>query len=277
MPELPEVETVRRGLEPQLVGRAIVSVTPATFPGVMGVDGIDVAAARIVGRRIEALRRRGKYLLADFDDGAGLVVHLRMTGVLTCCDAGVPCERFHHLTLGLDDGRELRYADQRKFGRVLPASADDLARIDDSLGPEPLGESFTAAYLASQLGRRSAPVKAVLLDQSVIAGIGNIYADEALFRAGIHPAISARDVPSSRIRRLHRAIRDVLVEAIVHRGTTFSSYRDAAGASGDNQSRLEVYGRGRQGLPCYRCGQPLTTLVVAQRTSHICLTCQRKR
>jgi formamidopyrimidine-DNA glycosylase len=274
MPELPEVETVRRGLEPALVGRTVVAIHPAAFPGVMGPAGIDAARARLLGRRVDAVRRRGKYLLFDLDDGAGIVVHLRMTGVLTVAPPDSPHERFHHLTLALDDGHELRYADQRKFGRVLPASADDLAALDRDLGPEPLSPAFTAAALGAALVRRSAPIKAALLDQTVVAGIGNIYADEALFRSRIHPLSPARAIDEAGLRRLHRALREVLMTSLEHRGTTFSSYRDAAGDSGDNQSRLQVYGRGHRADPCLRCGRPLAVLTIAGRSSHHCPHCQ---
>ena len=275
MPELPEVETVRRGLEPALVGRRLVSVVPAAFPGVMGPAGIDAARARILDRAVVSVRRRGKYLLIDLDDDAGIIVHLRMTGVLTIAAADDPPERFHHLTIGLDDGREMRYADQRKFGRVEPASAADLSALDATLGPEPLSARFTATGLQEALRRRSAAIKGVLLDQTVVAGIGNIYADEALFRSRIHPLTPANALPIAALRQLRREIRAVLEESLERRGTTFSSYRDTSGESGENQGHLRVYGRGHRGDPCPRCGNPLAVLTITGRSSHHCPRCQR--
>ena len=274
MPELPEVETVRRGLLPAVRGRTITRVEPIDFPGVLGDCSVAEASARLCGRVIIGIERRGKYLLFTLDDGAGFIVHLRMTGVLTIDDREAPPPRFHRLTIGLDDSRELRFADQRKFGRVAPASAESLAVLDRKLGPEPLSTEFTADVLSERLRRRKAPIKALLLDQGIVAGLGNIYVDEALFLAGIHPAAPGAALSGEQVEALHAAIRAVLVAGIEHRGTSFSSFRDAYGDKGSNQERLAVYGRGRQGAPCVRCGTPLVSMVLAGRGTSFCPSCQ---
>jgi formamidopyrimidine-DNA glycosylase len=174
----------------------------------------------------------------------------------------------------LSESRQLRFADQRKFGRVALATPADIQTLDRKLGVEPLGSNFTGGWLEDALARRTGPVKGVLLDQSLIAGIGNIYADEALFRAGIHPATPANSAGPEAARRLHSEIRKVLRSAIDRRGTSFSHYRDSAGEPGDNQFHLQVYGRGRSGSACPRCGGLLACIQVAGRSSHFCSTCQ---
>jgi len=274
MPELPEVETVRRGLLPEITGRTIQSVEPIDFPGVLGEYSVDEATARLAGRVITGLDRRGKYLVFALDDDAGLIVHLRMTGVLMLEARTSPAPRFHRLTIGLDGERDLRFADQRKFGRVIPASREALIGLDLKLGPEPLSDAFTADTLYASIHRRKAPIKSVLLDQGVVAGLGNIYVDEALFRAGIHPAALGASLGPEQAAGLHAAIQDVLRSGIEHRGTSFSSFRDAYGGKGANQHQLAVYGRGRSGLPCVRCGTPLMRIVLAGRGTSFCPTCQ---
>ncbi len=273
MPELPEVETLRRSLVDRVMGRTIVGVRPGSFPAIMGEHGITAGTARIVGRTIVRLRRRGKYLLIDLDNETTLMVHLRMTGTLLAVSRATPPLRFEHLALELDNGIDLRYTDQRKFGRVIPLLPADVRQLQRRLGPEPLSRGFTAARLQSALARRSGKLKSVLLDQLLIAGLGNIYVDEALFRARLHPERGARDLSETEVKRLHRAVRTVLREGLQRRGTTFSSYRDAAGESGGNQSNLRVYGRGVN-APCLRCGRPLQRLVVGGRGTTFCPRCQ---
>jgi formamidopyrimidine-DNA glycosylase len=274
MPELPEVETVRRTLAGPLVGRRIETVRFAAFPGVVGECGPETFAARVGGRTVTDCRRRAKYLLLDLDDGTTLMVHLRMTGQLGIVEAGHPPLRFEHLALLLDDGRELRFADQRKFGRVLHLDRDAARALERRFAPEPLGRSFTAAWLAEALARRSGKLKSVVLDQDVVAGLGNIYADEALFRARLHPERPANGLSTGEVRRLHRALRAVLAEGVAHRGTTFSSFQDAAGREGENQFNLRVYGKGGRGL-CPRCGVSLERSVVGGRGTSFCPRCQR--
>jgi formamidopyrimidine-DNA glycosylase len=274
MPELPEVETVRKTLEPIVVGRTIVGLEVGTFAGVLGSVTVQHAAAAIFGRRLTGIRRRGKFLLIDLDDESGIEVHLRMTGQLEVAERGAPPLRFQHLALLLDNGLELRFADQRKFGRVIIHDGDPALALKTKLGPEPLENAFTSTYLRSVLRGRTAAIKSLLLDQRIIAGIGNIYADEALFLARIHPQRPGGTLADDEVDGLVDAIIDVLRTAIDHRGTTFSSYRDGTGQVGENQHRLAVYGRGRRGEPCIRCGNPLAYLVIGQRTSHFCPECQ---
>jgi formamidopyrimidine-DNA glycosylase len=273
MPELPEVETSRRTLEPLVVGRRIVGLRVGDFPGVLGGDDPVEVAARLAGSTIERVRRRGKYLLFDLDDDTTIEGHLRMTGQLVVQPAGAPPLRFEHLAIVLDDGQEIRFADQRKFGRVRHLPDGEADRLDARLGPEPLSRAFTAARLATALARRPGKIKSVLLDQRLVAGLGNIYVDEALYLARIHPERAANSLTEAEIRRLHRAIRAVLRAGIVRRGTSFSSYRDATGAAGENQRFLNVYGRSRGGR-CPRCGGEIARIVVGGRGTHFCPTCQ---
>jgi formamidopyrimidine-DNA glycosylase len=274
MPELPEVETVRRSLEPELVGREIVALRVGEFKGVVGEDDPETVGARLQGRRIAGLRRRGKYLIADLDDGTAFLIHLRMTGSLVHLAGDAPPERFEHLAIALDDGTELRFSDQRKFGRVLHIPTSEIDALDARLGPEPLSPGFTADVLGRRLSRRSGRLKSVLLDQTLVAGLGNIYVDEALFRARLHPLRDAGSLTPEEVRRLHAAIRAVLREGLTNRGTSFSSFRDGYGASGSNQNNLRVYGLGGTGEPCPRCGTAVIRLTVGGRGTHVCPTCQ---
>lgn len=273
MPELPEVETVRRSLLP-LVGRSIQGVFLGTFTGVLGSLDPAAFAALINQRTIMDLRRRGKYLFVDFDDGAALLIHLRMTGQLISAMADDPPVRFEHLKIILDDGGSLRFADQRKFGRVVylpPLIPDPLA---SKLGPEPLSDAFSALYLFDYTRKRTAPVKALLLDQRAVAGLGNIYVDEALWLARIHPLTPAGRLIEDEAAQLTDAIKQVIASGIEHRGVTISHFVDGDGASGENQHHLNAYGRGRRGEPCLRCATPMQWLTVGGRTSHFCPTCQ---
>ncbi|MDQ3672979.1 MAG: bifunctional DNA-formamidopyrimidine glycosylase/DNA-(apurinic or apyrimidinic site) lyase [Gemmatimonadota bacterium] len=274
MPELPEVETVRQSLEQSILGRWVSEVVVGAFGGVIGDLTPDQFRGLIVGREIIGIKRRGKYLLIDFDDGAGLIVHLRMTGSLTIAGSDTPPVRFEHLGILLSNGTSIRFADQRKFGRILYRPSSIPRPLEGKLGPEPLGARFSARYLTRTLRGRSAPIKALLLDQRVVAGIGNIYADEALFRSRIHPQRSGGGLSPRETASLVCSIKHVLRLAIERRGTTFSSYRDGNGEAGDNLPFLKVYGRGRRGEPCLRCGKPLAILTVGGRTSHYCPRCQ---
>ena len=274
MPELPEVETVRRSLEPIVVGRMIVGLDVGDFAGVLGSVPVELAVAALVGRTVNGIRRRGKFLLIDLDDESGIEIHLRMTGNLELAHRDAPPLRFQHLSLQLDNGLDLRFADQRKFGRVIVRAGDPALELNTKLGPEPLDGGFTSTYLQDALRKRTAPIKSLLLDQRVVAGIGNIYADEALHLARIHPNRPGGSISPSEADALVCAITKVLKSGIEHRGTTFSTYRDGTGREGHNQHRLAVYGRGRRGEPCNRCGNPLAYLVIGQRTSHFCPHCQ---
>lgn len=279
MPELPEVETIRRTLAPRLTGRVVREVQVAT-PAVWRRG--DPAA--LPGCRVLGVGRRGKHLLIPLErpdaggagGGAGLVlhVHLGMTGRLLFVPRGGPLPECHlHARLAFDGG-ELCYQDTRRFGylEVLPPEAlegDPGLR----LGPEPLDPPVTARRLREVLAGRRAPVKAVLLDQRVLAGVGNIYADEALHRAGVNPLRPAGELGEGEVAAVAEALREVLEEAIAARGTTFSDYRDGEGRPGGFGPRLRVYGR--EGEPCPRCGHPVTRGRLGGRSTYFCPCCQK--
>ena len=273
MPELPEVETVRRSLIDRIVGHRIQSLRVGDFPGVLAGDRAEDVQARIAARVVEAVRRRAKYLIVELDDGTAIVIHLRMTGRLSVVDHDEPPLRFERLAITFDNGIDLRFSDQRKFGRVTHLLPDDVRRLEQKLGQEPLTRDFSAAWLAERLQRRPGKIKSVLLDQGLIGGLGNIYADEALFMAGIHPERRANTLTPDEVRRLHRAIRGVLRAAVDGKGTTFRSFEDAAGNRGRYGGKLLVYGRGGKS-PCPTCGTPLVRIVVGGRGTSFCPTCQ---
>lgn len=276
MPELPEVETVRAIMHREVTGRRIIGVSLRKFPGVIGATPPDEFTTLVTHRSILAPERRGKYLLLPLDNGHALVIHLRMTGRLLVTRSESPPVRFEHLALHLDDGNDIRFADQRKFGRVLPMSLDDARRaLSTALGPEPLSREFTGAYLVERMRNRSAPIKTFLLDQRHVAGLGNIYVDEALFRSKIHPLTPAGEITQSQVASLVRSIRRVLRSAIENQGTTFFSFENPYGERGSNEQFLSVYGRAREGLPCVRCGKPLAWFKLAGRGTSYCPNCQQ--
>src|SRR5215469_12445617 len=262
MPELPEVETVVRSIAPYLAGRRILS---ARFNSKHVTPGNRAAlAARLAGRRVESVRRRGKFILIGLDRGA-LAVHLGMTGKLLI--QGQPGEHTHGV-FTLDDG-QLLYDDPRQFGRI-EWSAGPPKRVA-RLGPEPLEiglEEFRKKL------RRKARIKPLLLNQRFLAGLGNIYVDESLFAAGIHPLATAARLSKERACRLHQAVREILNEAIALGGSSISDYVDGEGQPGWFQVRHRVYGR--EGQPCLTCGAPIRRILVAQRGTHFCPRCQRR-
>lgn len=275
MPELPEVETVRSILTREVTDRRITGVTYRDFPGVTGDMQPAAFVAMVTGRRILSPERRGKYLLLPLDDDTAMVVHLRMTGRLLVIEADAPPVRFEHLVIHLDSGRDLRFADQRKFGRVLHMPLDTArGLLAASLGPEPLGNGFTVAYLTGRMKGRTAPIKSFLLDQRHIAGLGNIYVDEALFLSRIHPMTPAGAITTEQASILVRSVRRVLRAAIANQGTTFSSFENPYGQRGNNADFLSVYGRAKRGLPCVRCGNPLGWFKLGGRGTSYCPTCQ---
>ena len=269
MPELPEVESVRRQLAPHLVGRTVVAVWTdhqARF------DGVE----RCVGSRIEDLARRGKYLIAGLGGGHAprqLIMHLGMTGSFRVRgrDGWVP-DPYVRATLTLDDG-VVDFRDVRRFGRLSVVEGGDHRRIATlaGLGPEPLSDAFTVDAFAAALARTRMPVKPFLLTQRPVAGVGNIYADEVLWRARIDPR--SRRVGPARAARLHRTIREVIAEAIEREGTTFRDYQMVNGESGRNAAFLVAYGQ--EGRPCPRCGQPMVKIVLGGRGTTYCSACQR--
>ena len=274
MPELPEVETIAADLRPHLVGRTIVRCE-LRFPAIVRHPEPEQFIDVVTGMRIESLRRRGKYMLLGLGDELLLVVHLGMTGQLRIVDRATEIATHTHAIFDLDDGHQLRYRDPRRFGRLLVGTEIDLlaARALPRLGPEPIDPDFTPNALYRALRRRRAPLKAVLLDQSTLAGVGNIYADESLYSARIRPDRIAARVSKASAARLHESLRTSLETAIRNRGSSVDTYRDAWGEMGGQQEVLAVYGRG--GEPCMTCGRPLATIRIAGRTTVFCRHCQR--
>jgi len=271
MPEMPEVETTRRDLEGRVVGRTIADVRVAPgAPQPQAPLTPEQLREAVAGRRIEDLDRRGKYLIMALSGGLFLILHRRMTGNLILREAGVPPERFLRGVLVLDDGTELRWEDQRKFGRWV--LTDDLAGALRGLGPEPLAETWTSADLAATLAGRTAPIKAALLDQRRVAGLGNIYVDEALHAARIHPERPAGSLSEDEVRRLHAAIREVLEKAIRLQGSSARHHVGGLGQRGAMQEQWRVYDR--TGEACYSCGTPIEKTRVAGRGTHLCPRCQ---
>lgn len=294
MPELPEVETVRRGLEPILVGNAFARVEQRRpdlrfpLPKRFG--------ERLSGRRIEALDRRAKYLLARLDDGEVLVMHLGMTGRFSIdqangkslelgefADEQKPTPKHEHIVFHLGDGTSIRYSDARRFGYMdlIPTKTLDQHALFKGLGIEPLSSAFTPEWLAARLKGKATSIKAALVDQKLIAGLGNIYASEALFRAGVSPLRLAGGLatksgkPTKKIEALVAAIKAVLEDAIKAGGSSLRDYRKADGRIGRFQHRFKVYGR--EGKPCSRkgCGGTVRRIVQGGRSTFYCPTCQR--
>lgn len=270
MPELPEVETVVRGLRAPLVGRTVESMW-YNWDNTIHSPHPSEFAARITGQTFRAVNRRAKYILCELDVDT-LIIHLKMTGRLYVVpdEALSDADPWVHFRLQLDAGQQLRFSDARKFGKVY--LTDDVHKITSKLGPEPLEDDFTAAVLRERLTGRQRAIKALLLDQSFIAGVGNIYADEALHRAGIHPLRGAHTLNDDEIARLHTTIRAALNAGIDYEGATLNWYRKPDGTPGESQKHFYVYGR--EGQPCIICGHPIEKIRVAQRGTHFCPICQ---
>jgi formamidopyrimidine-DNA glycosylase len=274
MPELPEVETNVRELEPLLRGRQVMAVH-VYWPGTIAAPTPEQFVQQMSGQRFAQFDRRGKYMILGLESGASLIVHLRMTGQLFVQPADVEPNQHTHVVFDLDDDRRLHYQDTRKFGRIWLVA--DPAQVLAKLGPEPFHEEFTAESLAQKLAGRKASIKALLLDQTVVAGVGNIYADEALFLAGIHPARGGGELQPEEIERLHGAIRTILTTAIQRKGSSLGksslqNYMRPSGEPGSFQEEWAVYKRA--GQACLRCGTPIERIVLAQRSAHFCPTCQ---
>jgi formamidopyrimidine-DNA glycosylase len=273
VPELPEVETVRRRLAPVLEGRTFVEVEIADARLTRPLDPVEVAR-ELEGERVVLVDRRGKYLIVRFESGRALLVHLRMTGSLLHGERGqLPDDPHRHAVVRLDDGSDVAYRDVRRFGTWLllePADVDTY--VNARVGREPLAAAYRARHLAEQLESRRAPIKAAILDQRTVAGVGNIYADEALWRAQIHPLTPASTLGLDEVKALHRAIRQALQAGIRRQGSTLRDYRLPDGGTGSAQHEFKVYGRG--GEPCDRCGTPIDKIRVAGRGTWYCPSCQ---
>jgi formamidopyrimidine-DNA glycosylase len=266
MPELPEVETVTRALRAEIQGRAISAVC------VLDSKLAHLARSDLPGKRLLCIERRGKYINCRLSDRRVLQLHLMMSGRLLLRDASDPGDRFARASFELDDGRQLRFCDPRRFGRAMVISNARYREFDATLGPEPLGRDFSARSLGERLAGRRVALKSALLDQRILAGVGNIYADEALFRARISPLRPAGGLDGHALRRLHRALRHVLRASLALGGTTFGIYANAHGDEGAFQAMLRVFRR--TGEPCLRCRTPIKRLVVGGRATHYCPRCQ---
>lgn len=271
MPELPEVETVARGLRASLVGRSIASVQVRWARSVVPPDPTTFAQ-RLAGQTVTQVERRGKWVVMTLDGRYVLLVHLRMSGRLILEDGECLDDRHLRVLFSLKGGGQLCFFDQRKFGRLVLTS--DPQEVLGGLGPEPLGDDFTATRLGEMLERRRGRIKPLLLNQRFLAGLGNIYTDEALWRAGIHPLRRADTLDSADVQRLHLGIRTVLRAAIDRGGTTLpdAGYQQTDGRSGEFAGQLAVYGRA--GQPCLRCGADIERIKVGQRGTHFCPHCQ---
>lgn len=273
MPELPEVETIRRGLCRSLAGRRVIEVVVRERRLRRPIRRRSLE--RVKGAAIADVRRRGKYLLIEIDTGATLLVHLGMTGRLWVSQRSSPARPHEHVVFDLDDGRQLRFADSRRFGLVELVPGGELARhpLLENLGPEPLGSAWTGAELHAVTRGRRRPVKNVLMDARTVVGIGNIYACEALHRAGVSPRRACGRIGPAAWVRIVGAVRDVLNEAIRRGGTTLRDYVDAEANAGLFAVDLRVYGR--EGERCGRCGGRIRRIVMAGRGTFYCPACQR--
>jgi len=271
MPELPEVETVRTRIAPVLEGRRFERVEIHDPRLVRPYEPAEVAA-ELTGERVDAVERRGKYVIVRFESGRALLIHLRMTGSLGHHSGGAVDDDPHRrAVVRLDNGSDVTYRDVRRFGTWLLLEPGELAPyLASKVGDEPLDVLFTSARLGERLHERRAPIKAALLDQRTLAGLGNIYVDEALWRARIHPLRPAGSLDRNELRRLHRAIRAALEHGIARQGSTLRDYRLPDGGTGTMQNEFKVYGRG--GEPCDRCGTPIAKSRVGGRGTWFCPT-----
>lgn len=275
MPELPEVETVRQSLLPKIIGKPIIK-TEVYYNRVLPKNELDEFVLRVQQQTVLDIRRRGKFLLFALSSGDYLVIHLRMTGrLLYRDDKSQELAKHTSARFTFADNSELHFVDQRKFGTIYLLGEDELNQIPGlrTMGPEPLSQEFTHRRLGN-IVRRNLKIKAILLDQKRIAGLGNIYVDESLFRAKIHPTKIGADLTVEEVERLYVSIREVLAEAIRHQGTTIRDYLTGSGATGQFQHHLQVYGK--TGKECTRCGSIITKVRVAGRGSHFCPECQKE-
>lgn len=274
MPELPEVETIRKTLEHLVIDKTIQDVTIHWPNIIQHPDDTEQFKQLIQGQTIQRIERRGKFLLFYLDHHV-LISHLRMEGKYGVFSKSEPISKHTHVIFELTDKTELRYQDVRKFGTMhVFTIGEEFNRPPlDHLGPEPFEESFTVKYLTEKLRKTNRHIKTALLDQTVVAGLGNIYVDEALFRSSIHPMRRASDLEDDEFEKLHREIIDTLGEAVSQGGTTIRSYVNSQGQIGMFQLKLNVYGREEEACP--KCGEAITKMKVGNRGTHICLNCQK--
>jgi formamidopyrimidine-DNA glycosylase len=281
MPELPEVETVARDLRPRIVGATITGAR-VSWSRTVRTDTPEAFAEAIAGRTVEGVGRRAKLVVVDLSGDAALTIHLKMTGQLFVVPAETPVDPYVRLVLELADGREIRFRDIRKFGRIGlygrdPVTGQLVTEVGGTgffapFGPEPLDPAFTVRDFRRSLRRRKGRLKPLLLDQSFLAGVGNIYADEALWAARLHPLRTAGTLRPADERRLYESLRRILSEAVERRGSSIDDYT-APDGDGSMQEHLQVYQR--TGEPCPRCGRPIKRIVVGARSTHFCSWCQR--
>ncbi|MEX0942967.1 MAG: bifunctional DNA-formamidopyrimidine glycosylase/DNA-(apurinic or apyrimidinic site) lyase [Pseudomonadales bacterium] len=270
MPELPEVETTRLGITPHVVGRRVTRVLVREPRLRWPVS--EALGQALTGQTIEAVERRAKYLLLRSPAGT-VMIHLGMSGSLRVLDATVPPEKHDHIDLALEGGQVLRFRDPRRFGSVFWLVGDDSHPLLQELGPEPLHEDFGGTHLFQRSRGRKTPVKVFLMNSQIVVGVGNIYANESLYRAGIRPTLAAGRISRGRYDRLAVAVKEVLAEAIAAGGTTLQDFVREDGSPGYFRHDLKVYGRG--GAPCARCMRALTEIRLGQRTTVFCGRCQR--
>jgi len=275
MPELPEVQTVVNDLNAANLIGITINAARVFWPRTIAEPSAKLFCRRIKGQKFTAIRRRGKYLVFEVSDGHTMLLHLRMSGRLHLDSADTPRNKHEHVILGFDDGRQLRFHDTRKFGRLHLLK--DPNRILNRLGPEPLASGFTAKTLTDCLKDRKRLLKPLLLDQTFIAGLGNIYVDEALWEAKLHPCRAAASLSTTEIRVLHRTIRRALKRGLKNLGTTLGTgkgnFYSVANRRGRNKDLLKVFRR--TDLPCPRCKSPIERIIVGQRSTHICPKCQK--
>ena len=271
MPELPEVETTRRGIEPHVMGKSVTEVIVRRHDLRQPVSE---DLSEIEGHEIRGVQRRSKYLLLTIEDGSTLLIHLGMSGSLRVIPPSADWKTHDHVGVTLSNGKQLRFHDPRRFGLVLRISSDPESHpLLAHLGPEPLEDGFTEKHLAAACAKRSAAIKLVIMDAKVVVGVGNIYASEALFRAGIPPKTPAKRVSKPKLARLAQSIRDVLSDAIREGGTTLRDFLNSDGEPGYFRQKLFVYER--KGEPCRVCGTPIRHSVLGQRSTYWCPKCQK--
>jgi len=269
MPELPEVETVKNEILPHIVGRTITGIT-LEWEGMVKEPSPEEFCSGLAGQKITGISRRGKYIIVSLSGGEFLIIHLKMTGSLIVQKSTDEPPRFTRAIVQLDDGNAVFFRDPRKFGAMRLVKDKD--RIVGKLGPEPLEDDFTSGILAERLSGRKAPMKALLCEQNIVAGIGSMYADEALFATGIHPLRLPESLSQQEIERLYGAIREILWAAIENKGASVNTYFRPDGSKGTAHYEFKVAHRG--GQPCLVCGTPVERMVVRGRGSYFCPKCQ---